>query len=178
MAADIFKFSGFELDRGAYQLRRNGEPLPLERIPLDLLFMLIDRRGQLVTRGEIFERIWGKQVFVDTDNAINTAIRKLRRALGDDPDSPKLIETVPARGYRFVATVSTAKQQPSTSSQELPADEVSRDAPPVRYAMSGDIHIAYRVYGSGPRDIVMIPERSHIWKSFGRYRPTSSCSND
>jgi class 3 adenylate cyclase/DNA-binding winged helix-turn-helix (wHTH) protein len=157
MAADIFKFSGFELDRGAYQLRRNGESLPLERIPLDLLFMLIDRRGQLVTRGEIFERIWGKQVFVDTDNAINTAIRKLRRALGDDPDSPKLIETVPARGYRFVATVSTVKEQPSTSSQEFPADEVSRDAPPVRYAMSGDIHIAYRVYGTGPRDIVMIP---------------------
>jgi pimeloyl-ACP methyl ester carboxylesterase/DNA-binding winged helix-turn-helix (wHTH) protein len=157
LAADIFKFSGFELDRGAYQLRRNGESLPLERIPLDLLFMLIDRRGQLVTRGEIFERIWGKQVFVDTDNAINTAIRKLRRALGDDPLSPKLIETVPARGYRFVATVSTARQQLSTSSQELLADEVSRDAPPVRYAMSGDIHIAYRVYGTGPRDIVMIP---------------------
>jgi pimeloyl-ACP methyl ester carboxylesterase/DNA-binding winged helix-turn-helix (wHTH) protein len=157
MAADILKFSGFELDRGAYQLRRNGESLPLERIPLDLLFLLIDRRGQLVTREEIFERIWGKQVFVDTDNAINTAIRKLRRALGDDPDSPKLIETVPARGYRFVATVTTARQQPSTSSQELLADEVSRDAPPVRYAKSGDIHIAYRVYGTGPRDIVMIP---------------------
>jgi pimeloyl-ACP methyl ester carboxylesterase/DNA-binding winged helix-turn-helix (wHTH) protein len=157
MAADIIKFSGFELDRDAYQLRRNGESLPLERIPLELLFLFIDRRGQLVTRGEIFERIWGKQVFVDTDNAINTAIRKLRRALDDDPDSPKFIETVPARGYRFVATVSTARQQPSTSSQELLADEVSRDAPPVRYAMSGDIHIAYRVYGTGPRDIVMIP---------------------
>jgi class 3 adenylate cyclase/DNA-binding winged helix-turn-helix (wHTH) protein len=158
MASDILKFSGFELDRGAYQLRRNGESLPLERIPLDLLFLLIDRRGQLVMRGEIFERIWGKQVFVDTDNAINTAIRKLRRALDDDPDSPKFIETVPARGYRFVALVSTAQQQqPSGSSQAKIADEVSRDAPPVRYAMSGDIHIAYRVYGTGPRDIVMIP---------------------
>ena len=90
MAAEILRFGDFELDRNAYQLRLKGRQLQLERIPLDLLFLLIDRHGQLVTRGEIFERIWGKQVFVDTDNAINTAIRKLRRALDDDPDSPNL----------------------------------------------------------------------------------------
>jgi pimeloyl-ACP methyl ester carboxylesterase len=111
----------------------------------------------LVTREEIFERIWGKQVFVDTDNAINTAIRKLRRALEDDPDSPKFIETVPARGYRFVAAVSSALQQPTPSSETKIAYQTSPDAPPVRYAMSGYIHIAYRVYGDGPHDIVMIP---------------------
>ena len=157
MASDILKFAAFELDRGAYQLRRNGEPLLLERIPLDLLFMLVDRRGELVTRGEIFEQIWGKQVFVDTDNAINTAIRKLRRALGDNSDSPTFVETVPARGYRFVAPVSAARLQSSPLTAAKVADEVSRDAPPVRYARSGEIHIAYRVFGTGPRDIVMIP---------------------
>jgi pimeloyl-ACP methyl ester carboxylesterase/DNA-binding winged helix-turn-helix (wHTH) protein len=157
MASDILKFAGFDLDRGAYQLRRDGEPLLLERIPLDLLFMLVDRRGELVTRGEIFQQIWGKQVFVDTDNAINTAIRKLRRALGDDPDSPTFIETVPGRGYRFVAAVSPVRQQSSPIAETKIADEVSRDAPPVRYARSGEIHIAYRVFGTGPRDIVMIP---------------------
>jgi pimeloyl-ACP methyl ester carboxylesterase len=157
MTADILTFAGFELDRGAYQLRRNGEPLLLERIPLDLLFLLIERRGELVTRGEIFDQIWGKQVFVDTDNAINTAIRKLRRALGDDPDSPTFVETVPAKGYRFVAAVSPVRQQPSPLTEAKVADEASRDAPPVRYAMSGEIHIAYRVFGTGPRDIVMIP---------------------
>ena len=74
MASDTMRFGDFELDRSAYQLRRNSESLPIERIPLDLLFLLIDRRGELVTRGEIFEQIWGKQIFVDTDNAINTAI--------------------------------------------------------------------------------------------------------
>jgi pimeloyl-ACP methyl ester carboxylesterase/DNA-binding winged helix-turn-helix (wHTH) protein len=157
MSPDILRFAGFELDRGAYQLRRNGEPLLLERIPLDLLFLLIDRRGELVTRGEIFEKIWGKQVFVDTDNAINTAIRKLRRALGDDPDAPTFIETVPGRGYRFVAAVTPVRPQSSPIAETKVADEVSRDAPPVRYARSGEIHIAYRVFGTGPRDIVMIP---------------------
>ena len=157
MAAEILRFGDFELDRGAYQLRLKKKPVVLERIPLDLLFLLIDRHGQLVTRGEIFERIWGKQVFVDTDNAINSAIRKLRRALDDDPDSPKFIETVPARGYRFVAAVSPALRQPARSFETKISYETSPDAPPVRYARSGEIHIAYRVYGSGPRDIVMIP---------------------
>jgi len=157
MSADICRFAEFELDRNAYQLRLKGRPLQLERIPLDLLFLLIERHGQLVTRGEIFERIWGKQVFVDTDNAINSAIRKLRRALDDDPDSPQFIETVPARGYRFVAAVSPALRQPAPSSETKISYETSPDAPRVRYARSGEIHIAYRVYGAGPRDIVMIP---------------------
>ena len=157
MFPGIFRFAGFELDRNVYELRRNGHRLNLERIPLDLLFLLVDQRNRLVTREEIFERIWGKQVFVDTDNAINTAIRKLRRALEDDPDSPKFIETVPARGYRFVAAARSALQQPTPSSETKIAYQTSPDAPPVRYAMSGDIHIAYRVYGDGPHDIVMIP---------------------
>jgi pimeloyl-ACP methyl ester carboxylesterase/DNA-binding winged helix-turn-helix (wHTH) protein len=159
MIADILRFADFELDRSAYQLRRKGEALALERIPLDLLFLLIERRGELVTRAEIFERIWGNQVFLDTDNAINTAIRKLRRALGDDSDFPSFIETVPARGYRFMAAVSAAPQQPAAFSEPAAQNEnvVLPDAPPVRYARSGDIHIAYRVFGTGPRDIVMIP---------------------
>src|SRR5215469_13579981 len=157
MSADICRFGEFELDRNAYQLRHNRRPLQLERIPLDLLFLLVDRRGELVSRTEIFERIWGKDLFLDTDNAINSAVRKLRRALDDDPDSPKFIETVLARGYRFVAAVTPALRQPPPSSETKISYETSPDAPPVRYARSGDIHIAYRVYGAGPRDIVMIP---------------------
>ncbi|MGH7779028.1 MAG: BREX system ATP-binding domain-containing protein [Candidatus Binataceae bacterium] len=109
MPEDIRQFAEFELDRSAYQLRRNERPLRLERIPLDLLFLLIDRRGELVTREEIFDRIWGKNLFLDTDNAINTAVRKIRRALGDDPDAPRFVETVPARGYRFVAEIREPK---------------------------------------------------------------------
>ena len=95
MSADICRFGEFELDRNAYQLRHNRRPLQLERIPLDLLFLLVDRRGELVSRTEIFERIWGKDLFLDTDNAINSAVRKLRSALDDDPDSPKIHRNSP-----------------------------------------------------------------------------------
>ena len=116
MPSDICRFAEFELDRSAYQLRRKGRPVQLERIPLDVLFMLADRRGQLVTREEIFERVWGNNVFLDTDNAINTALRKIRHALHDDSESPRFVATVPAKGYRFVAPVraaNTARSEPS-----------------------------------------------------------------
>src|ERR1700687_3655261 len=105
MPAERFGFEDFELDRSAYELRHAGTVVHLERIPLELLFLLIERRGQLVTRQEIFERIWGKGVFVDTDNSINTAVNKIRRALNDDADKPRFVITVPARGYRFVAPI-------------------------------------------------------------------------
>ena len=83
--------------------------MPLQRIPLELLCLLVERRGQIVTREEILERVWGKGVFVDSENSINTAVRKLRRALHDDPEAPRFVVTVPARGYRFVAEIREAK---------------------------------------------------------------------
>jgi DNA-binding winged helix-turn-helix (wHTH) protein/predicted ATPase len=104
LSADILRFDDFELDRGTYQLRRGGKVVHLERIPLDVLFLLASQRDQLVTREEIRERIWGKGVFVDTANSINAAIGKIRRALGDDAEAPRFIATVPVRGYRFIAT--------------------------------------------------------------------------
>ncbi len=69
---------------------------------MELLILLAERRGQLVTRAEILDRLWGKDVFVDADAAINTAVRKVRRALADDPDTPRFLETVVGKGYRFV----------------------------------------------------------------------------
>ena len=108
MSAKIYHFAEFEIDRSIYQLCRDGRPLKLERIPLDLLFLLIDRRGQLVTREEILEHIWGRGLFLDVNNAINSAVRKIRRALRDDPDAPRFVVTVPAKGYRFTARVTTA----------------------------------------------------------------------
>ena len=94
-----------ELDRSAYQLRRSGRALRLERIPLDILFLLAERPGQLVTREQIAERIWGKHAYLDVDNSINGAVRKIRQVLKDDPEQPHFIETVTGRGYRFVAPV-------------------------------------------------------------------------
>ncbi len=102
---EIFRFEDFELDRGIYQLRRAGRPVHVQRLPLELLYLLVERRGELVTREEIIERLWGKSVFVDSENSINTAVRKIRQALNDDSDAPRFIITVPARGYRFVASI-------------------------------------------------------------------------
>lgn len=100
------RFGGdFELDVRSYELRRSGRLLKLERIPSELLLMLIEQRGQLVSRGQIVERIWGKDVFLDTDNSINAAVRKIRQVLKDDPEQPKFVQTITGRGYRFIATV-------------------------------------------------------------------------
>ncbi len=104
--ANPVKFGGdLELDPRAYELRRAGRPLKLERIPMELLLLLVERRGQLVTREQIIERIWGRDVFLDADTSINSAIRKIRQVLKDDPEEPKFIQTVTGRGYRFIGGV-------------------------------------------------------------------------
>lgn len=103
MGKVLYRFAEFELDRSAYQLKRHHRAVQLERIPLDLLFLLVERNGEAVTREEIVERVWGKGVFLDTENAINTAVRKVRHALDDEALTPKFIETVHGRGYRFAA---------------------------------------------------------------------------
>jgi eukaryotic-like serine/threonine-protein kinase len=109
MPASILKFGeGFELDPAAYELRRSGRPQKLERIPMEILLLFVDRRGQLVTREEIIEKVWGKGVFLDTDNGINAAISKLRQVLRDDPENPASIQTMKGKGYRFIAAVTEA----------------------------------------------------------------------
>src|ERR1700687_5913847 len=105
MAAEIFRFGDFELDRSAYQLRRGETALHLQRIPFQLLSLLVERRGQLVRREEILEFIWGKGVCVDSENAIRTAVRKIRRVLNDDADAPRFVVTVASKGYRFMARI-------------------------------------------------------------------------
>jgi TolB-like protein/DNA-binding winged helix-turn-helix (wHTH) protein/Tfp pilus assembly protein PilF len=95
----------FEVDLRACELRHFGRALKLERIPLQVLLILIEQKGQLVTREEIAEKIWGKDVFLDTDNSINGAVRKIRQVLKDDPQQPRFVETLPGRGYRFIAPV-------------------------------------------------------------------------
>jgi TolB-like protein/DNA-binding winged helix-turn-helix (wHTH) protein/Tfp pilus assembly protein PilF len=96
-----------ELDVGAYQLRRDGRVLKLERIPMDVLIFLVDKRGSLVSREQLINSVWGADVFLDADNSLNGAIRKIRQALKDDPENPRFIQTVTGRGYRFIAPVSS-----------------------------------------------------------------------
>lgn len=103
MSADEVRFAEFVLDFGRRELRRDGRSVNLQNIPFQLLTLLVVKRGQLLTREEIVEAIWGKGRFVDAEHGINTAVRKLRQALGEDPDHPRFIQTVVGKGYRFIA---------------------------------------------------------------------------
>jgi TolB-like protein/DNA-binding winged helix-turn-helix (wHTH) protein/Flp pilus assembly protein TadD len=121
------RFGDCELDRGAFELRRDGRVVRLGRQPMDVLLLLIERRGQLVSRAEIIDRLWGKDVFVDVDTGVNTAISKIRQALRDSSDAPLFVETVPGRGYRFVAPIEEA---PAPPPQPDARPEATLDAAP------------------------------------------------
>jgi len=99
------RFAEFELDVDRFQLYRNGKPVRLEGLPLHLLVFLAEHPCQLLTRDDIADALWGKNVFVDAETGINTAIRKVRAALEDDSAQPRYLQTVVGRGYRFVAEI-------------------------------------------------------------------------
>ena len=128
------RFGDFELDIAAYELRRHGRPVRLERQPMDLLIMLVERRGQLVTRGDIVDRLWGKDVFVDVETGVHTAVRKIRQALRDSPEQPVFIETVSGKGYRFIAPVEVVGEEaasPLPAPPEPPSVAADPPAAPV-----------------------------------------------
>jgi TolB-like protein/DNA-binding winged helix-turn-helix (wHTH) protein/Flp pilus assembly protein TadD len=107
----VVQFDEFELDCNRCQLLRAGRRIKLEKLPMELLILLLEKEGHLVTRDEIVDRLWGKSVFLDTEHGINTAIRKVRNALRDDPETPRFVQTVTGRGYRFVAPINVVAQE-------------------------------------------------------------------
>ena len=133
---DPVSFGDYELDVAGYQLRRNGRQVRLERQPMDLLIMLVERRGRLVSRDDIVERLWGKDVFVDVETGVHTAIRKIRLALRDSPDKPVFVETIPGKGYRFIAPVEAV----ATGSEVVTAGETVVP-PPLAKATSKHVGI-------------------------------------
>jgi non-specific serine/threonine protein kinase len=114
-----FRFRDFELDPAAYELRRKGRRLRLARQPMDLLLLLVERRRELVSRGDIAKRLWGDDVHVDVDAGVHTAILKIRQAFGDSPESSRFIETVTGKGYRFAAPVDVVPASPLQASPPL-----------------------------------------------------------
>jgi DNA-binding winged helix-turn-helix (wHTH) protein/TolB-like protein len=99
------KFGEFDVDERAGVLRRAGTRVKLQDLPFRLLVVLLRRPGEVVTREELRAELWGRETFVDAEAGLNTAIAKIREALGDNADTPAFIETLPKRGYRFVGTV-------------------------------------------------------------------------
>src|SRR6185369_5863009 len=99
------RFHSFELDLDTCELQKNGRKIRLQDQPARLLALLASRPGELVTRVEIQKALWEEDRIVEFDTAVNTAIKKVREALEDDPENPRLIETLPRKGYRFIAVV-------------------------------------------------------------------------
>jgi TolB-like protein/DNA-binding winged helix-turn-helix (wHTH) protein/Tfp pilus assembly protein PilF len=134
----LYQFGEFSLDCNRYELLRGDGNIKLEKIPMELLILLVSRNGNLVTRQEIIEHLWGKDVFVDTEHGINTAVRKIRAALRDDAERPRYVQTVPGKGYRFAGerrngnanSVATA-QEPKLESVKTPG--ATAPAPVVRH---------------------------------------------
>jgi len=122
----------FELDVAARSLRRDGHRLKLERIPLEILVLLLEHGGEIVTRDEIVSRIWGRGAFLDTDNSIRGAVRKIRQVLKDDAETPRFIQTVSGQGYRFIAPIIGPKEEQS-------ADAVSEPPLQSRRLQTGEV---------------------------------------
>ena len=101
----IARFGVFELDLTAGELRKNGRKLRLQEQPFQILALLLERAGDVVTREELRQKLWAADTFVDFDHGLNTAVNKLREVLGDSASSPRFIETLARRGYRFIAPV-------------------------------------------------------------------------
>ena len=104
-STNTMRFEGFEVDLRAQELYKAGRKIKLQVQPFQVLAMLLEQPGEVVTREEMQKRLWPADTFVDFDHSLNTAIKKLRQALGDDKKKPRFVETLPKRGYRFLVSV-------------------------------------------------------------------------
>ncbi len=156
MPSGRIQFEDFTLDCNRYELLRAGQSIKLEKLPMELLILLVERDGHLVTRQEIIERLWGQDVFLDTEHGINTAVFKLRTILGDNADKSRFIQTVTGKGYRFVALKSvTSAERDTAGNQQAPAADSSS---------SIAIATAEQTADSAPRELVAQPTPRSRWK--------------
>src|SRR5580658_426131 len=120
--SDKIHFGVYELDSDAMELRKHGVRIRLQEQPFRVLAMLAVRAGEVITREELQEQIWGN-VFVDFDQSLNKAVNRVREALNDNAGTPQYVETVPRRGYRFIAPVAEihATEAPAPPASVLPA---------------------------------------------------------
>ena len=125
-AQRIVRFGAFEADLHARELRKYGHRIKVNEQPFRILELLLERPGRLVTREVLKQRLWPGDTYVDFDRSLNAAVNKLRGALGDSPRNPRFIETIPKRGYRFVATV----EEPSEEVPRAQTPDPDRSSPP------------------------------------------------
>lgn len=133
----IARFGLFELDLSAGELRKSGVKLRLQEQPFQVLALLLERAGEVVTREELQQKLWPSDTFVDFDHSLNTAINKVREALGDSASNPRYVETLARRGYRFIAPVQAQPSEeapptdnaPSSRNASAPTIDALSDSP-------------------------------------------------
>jgi TolB-like protein/DNA-binding winged helix-turn-helix (wHTH) protein len=150
LPTEVVKFDEFELDCTRYQLLRAGRRIKLEKLPMELLILLIEKNGHLLTRQEIVDRLWGADVFLDTEHGINTAIRKIRNVLRDHPEQPRFVQTVTGKGYRFIASIDVIPTECGNGSHKgtelVPTETTQAQAdPPVSIHPARSPHRASRL---------------------------------
>jgi cholera toxin transcriptional activator len=131
--ARLLRFGVFEVDLTAGQLRKNGARIRLQEQPFQVLTALLQNAGQVVTRDELREKIWPADTFVDFDHSLNTAVNKIRESLGDSASSPRFVETLARRGYRFIASVDSVATAATVSAPTL--DKCTRAGAPAPHGL-------------------------------------------
>src|SRR5579872_1654514 len=130
------RFGIFEIDTAVGELRRQGNRVKLQAQPFQVLVMLLQTPGVVVSREEIRARLWGEDTFVDFDHSLNTAVNKIREALGDSATNPRYVETVAKRGYRFIGAID------SSSNGSIPASNNAQTQPiPASNAFHPELNI-------------------------------------
>ena len=150
MPNGVIQFDEFSLDCDRYELIRSGRRIKIEKIPMELLILLVDRRGHLVTRQEIIDHLWGHDVFLDTEHGINTAIRKVRAVLRDDPEAPRFVQTITGKGYRFVAPTVVLGEAPKNGGDGSQTPDVLPENPNVTPSNGNSSRTLRLATGSSP----------------------------
>ena len=144
-SADFVRFENFELDLRSGELRRDGISLKLQPQPAKILALLVSRPGEVITRSELAEQVWGSQTFVDFEQGLNFAIRQIRTALDDDAVQPRFVETLPKRGYRFIAPLQITPAAPPLPLTPAPSSTRTH-LWPIRLALAVLIVVALSFY--------------------------------
>lgn len=156
----VARFGVFELDLSAGELRKNGVKLRLQEQPFQVLALLLERSGEVVTREELQQKLWPTDTFVDFDHSLNTAINKVREALGDSASSPRYVETLARRGYRFIAPVQSPADAHAPDEPSPETINTTATLSASRHTMAGSSSDSLASVALHPELEVPIPRRS------------------
>jgi DNA-binding winged helix-turn-helix (wHTH) protein len=139
----LVRFSVFEVDLDAGELRKNGARIRLQEQPFQVLTALLQNAGQVVTRDHLREEIWPADTFVDFDHSLNTAVNKIREALGDSASSPRFVETLARRGYRFIAPVDGGAAESAAAQNQITQNQGTRAGVPAPQELHPELHVPF-----------------------------------